>query len=525
MRQNESLDSTETDQTGANPRRGDEALPSEQGEDGRIGEERRETLFALKRATETTGIQRFGTGNGAHGLMVAGAGILVVVAHRLATADGVVRARLVIAVALFVITCGPILLWFRKDNVFAYSAVGTYLTALLLPLVGTATLTDFEPHTVDQYARLMAVGAVFFAAGLALGGHFSARTRPRLRFTFGLPLTADSPAWQVVRRRTRMVTAIAAISLAAAFALLRYVPLLAADRQLAKYGVGVYAPGFARGRLVYHFALALGAAILPMAIVVAYRTRGLLDVVLCGGVALGLLASLSRSGAFAGPLLVIIAIAIGRRVAPALIVAAVCLIFLAGALSNELLFSSVRRAPTLAARLAASAPDVHDQLAFLRGFEREGSQQTLGKTLIAKLGPEASQWDPVAYSLRLTTGITDASAIASGGIRLPAPLWGFSSFGFPGAAGFCLVSGLFIGWGTVRVRNVVTRLRSYPSYSTNLVLGAVFFEGTFGFFGSFFFAPFGDIVVLGAAMMIGVMPWLRHSQLPERDDAMATVGI
>jgi hypothetical protein len=446
-------------------------------------------------------------------VLVAAAAVLVVIANHLATAEGVVQPRIVIALSLLVLTCGQILLWPRRDNVFAYRQAGTYFATLLIPLVGTATLTASEPHILDLYARLLALGAAFFAVGLALGGHFASRTRPRFTFTFGERLDSDSSAWRVVCRRTRILSGMAAAALAVSFGLLRYVPLVAADRQLAKYGIGVYAPGFARGRLVYHFALGLAGAIFPVAIIVAYRSRAFLDVALCSAVGAGLVASLSRGDAFAGPLLVLIAFAIGRRVAPALIVAAVCLVFLAGALSNELLFSSVGSAPTLSARLAASAPDVRDHLSFLRGFEREGSQQTRGKTLISKLGPGGSQWDPVDYALRLTTGVSDPNLIASGGIRLPAPLWGFSAFGFPGAAVFCLVSGWFIGWGTVRVRNAVTAWRASPTYSSHLLLGAVFFDGTFAFLGQFFFAPFADLVVLAIALMIGLMPWMRLNRI------------
>lgn len=441
-------------------------------------------------------------------LLVAGAAILVPVANGLATAEGVVQPRVVISVALFVITCGQIMLWPRRDNIFAYRQAGIYFTTLFVPLVGTSTLTASEPHILNLYARLLALGALFFAIGLALGGHFASRTDPRFHFTFGRSLQTDGPAWRLVRRRTRMIAGIAATGLLVAFALMRYVPLLAANRQLAKYGIGIYAPGFARGRLIYHVALGMAGAIFPMAIVVAYRSRAALDVALCGAVGLGLAATLSRGDAFAGPLLVLIALAIGRRVAPTLIVAGVCLIFLGGALSNEFLFPAVQSGPTLPSRLAASAPDVRDHLSFLQGFEREGSQQTKGRTLTAKLTPSSSEYNPVDYGIRLTTGVNDTSLIASGGIRLPAPLWGFTSFGFPGAAAFCLVSGLFIGWGTVRVRRVVTALRSSPSYSTNLLIGALFFDGTFAFFGQFFFAPFADLVVLVVAMLIGVMPWL-----------------
>lgn len=467
-----------------------------------------------------TGVRRRRGADPISVLLILGAAGLIPITVAVANAGGVVLPRLVIAVALLVITCGQILLWPRRDNIFAYRQAGIYFSTLFIPLVGTATLTSYEPRILNLYARVLALGAVFFAAGLALGGHFASRTSPRLSFTFGQSLRRDGPAWALVRRRTRLFAGGAVAALAAAFGLLGYVPLLAGNRQLAKYGIGIYAPGFARGRLVYHFALALAGAVFPLTILVAYRSRAALDVALCGAVGAGLLATLSRGDAFAGPLLVLIALAIGRRVMPVLVVAGVCLVFLGGALSNEFLFPSVQSASTLPARLAASAPDVRDHLAFLQGFEREGSIQTHGKTITAKLTPKSNEYDPVDYGIRLTTGITDTSLIASGGIRLPAPLWGYSAFGFPGAATFCLVSGLFIGWGTVRVRKVVTLHRLDANYWMHLLLGAAFFDGTFAFFGQFFFAPFSDLVVLAVALLLGVMPWVKVTRRVE-DTALA----
>ena len=113
---------------------------------------------------------------------------------------------------------------------------------------------------------------------------------------------------------------------------------------------------------------------------------------------------------------------------------------------------------------------------------------------------------------------SDSTLIASGGIRLPGPLWGFTSFGFPGAAMFCLVSGLFIEWGTVRVRKVVTAFRSHPHYSTNLLIGALFFDGTLRLLRTVLPRTVCRSRRPGRRLAIGVMPWLSVTRVPEDAD-------
>ena len=453
-------------------------------------------------------------------LVTAAPGALVPVALYLAFPRGVFQAKLVIGACLFVIMCGPVLLWPRRDNILAYRQVGIYASTVLVPLLGATSLGAFAPHLLDVYARLLIVGALAFVVGLLIGAQVGRAGRRSDRTSFGHPLDAGM-AWQTVYRRARILGTGAAVTLFGSFVLLGYVPLLAADRLSAKYGVGLYADGFARGRLAYHFALGLASIIFPVLLIVAWRRRTFVDVALCGLVAVGLAASLSRGDFASGPLLVGAALAIERRTRPTLIVAGVCLLFLAGSLSNELIFEKSRSGgASLSTRLAAGADDVRDHLLFINGFEREGSQFTNGRTITAKLLPGSDPArDPSTYAIRLTTGLQDTSLLASGGIRLPAPLWGFVSFGFPGAAAFCVISGLFIGWGTVRVRRLLDQTRGRPGYAVNLVIATVYFDGIFVFMSNFFFTAFADVVGLVAAIMLGVLPWTALRRTGE--DAVA----
>jgi hypothetical protein len=157
-------------------------------------------------------------------------------------------------------------------------------------------------------------------------------------------------------------------------------------------------------------------------------------------------------------------------------------------------------------------------LLFLTGFEREGSHQTHGRTIVNKLLPGGSpDDDPTAYGIRLTTGVATPGLLASGGIRLPAPVWGYVSFGLPGTAAFALLSGVFIGWGTVRVRRLLDPVRGQAEYASNLVVAAIFYDGVFVLFASFFFFAFADVVAMVVALMLGILPLALSGKGDDKD--------
>ncbi len=292
--------------------------------------------------------------------------------------------------------------------------------------------------------------------------------------------------------------------LVAAFALLGYVPALAADRTSAKYGVGIYAAGAARGSLIYHIALALATMALPILAIVAWRRRSMRDLALCGALFIGLVLTLSRQDAFSGPLLVVVALAVESRWKPIAIAALVCGALVVGTLANEFLLPANPGAPNLsfATRVAASAPDVHDQIGFLSGFETLGNDFVGTKNLTAGFTLHKGHWDPAAYAVRTLTLLPSASGVGSGGIRLPAPEWGYAAFGWVGVAIWSLLSGIFVGWGTVKVKQLVSASAYRPGGSLNYILAWAFYTGTFGFFAKFYFPERSGLLLFVAAITI-----------------------
>ena len=410
--------------------------------------------------------------------------------------------RLQIGACLLILICGQILFWRRRDNVLAYVQGGLFLSTFLLPLLGAGVVELFSENVVRLYANILTVGALAYLAGLCFGAPVGNRKTGIPALTFVRPLV-EGDTFRLVLIRSRILAAVGLASLAAAYAILGYVPLLAADRISAKYGVGPYAAAFDRGSIPYLFALAVASSALPVTLAILFKRRRLLDLCLAAGLLLGLVASLSRNLAFSGVLLFLVAIAYERRIRPFLVLAAISLAFVAGALANEIFFPAPGAGlDTLAARVAISAPDVPEQLGFLRGFQLSGETRR-GWALVGGLAFGSGELDPSAYTIRTITGFDDVEGYPSGGLRLPAPIWGYVSYGLLGAAVWSFVSGFFTGWGTTRLRNLLTEVKDKPGASLNLVLAAVFYAGTFGVVSTFYFATSSMLVRIAIALYLG----------------------
>lgn len=420
--------------------------------------------------------------------------------------------------ALLAITCGPVLLWRRRDNVVGYLAAGFFVATYLIPLAPTLAAHQLDHRTLTLYADILSLGAVATLAGLWLGGQIGARSPNRAPLTFAAPLEGARAA--LVSTRVRRLALVGLLALAAAFLAMGYIPYFAADRTSAKYGVGPYRASFVRAALVYRFALAVCTSILPVLLALWYRHRRRFDLVLAALAVGGLLLSLSRESAFLGPLVFGVGVAVERRLRPALIAACVVAAFSLGALLSLALVQNGPQPTAAAARIAASTPDVRDHLGFLRGLEKR-HEFTYGRTLVAGLTLTTSPWEPSTYALHTLTGFRDFSDFASGGLRLPAPLWGYASFGWAGVAMFSAVSGLFAGWGLVKVRRLLGPCLAAPGLALNLTLAYVFYEGTFAVLSEFYFLSSSVLVRVAVAAALGLAVRVALVRAP-RTPAAAT---
>lgn len=410
--------------------------------------------------------------------------------------------QLGIGASMLVLMCGQILVWHRRDNVLGYLQVGTYLSTFAVPLFGTDLLARYDTHTRDVYVLILAIGAVAFLPGLAYGACIGRRSADRMPLTFARPFSGDDRTRFVVRR-TRSVAIGAAFLLAAAYALLGYVPLLAGDSRSAKYGIGPYAGGFARGRIVYLLALAISSAVLPVVMVLYVRRRRPIDLLLAVGLEIGLVCSLNRGLAFLGPITFLVAYAIERRARVPVIVAGVVFALLSGILFNQLTLPSGPQRPSFATLATISAPDLVDHLNFLRGYEATGRRENEGRFIISGLDPRGGE-DGSSYALQVATGISDRSQLAAGGLRLPAPVWGYSAFGLWGVVIWSFLSGMFAGWGAAKFRRLLRPSVDAEGQSLNLVLAVLAYNGSFGLLEQFYFTSTSAFVLIALAVALGV---------------------
>jgi hypothetical protein len=423
--------------------------------------------------------------------------------------------KLQLIVALGVLMCGQVLFWRRRDNIFGYFQAGLFFASVLIPVLGTTLIDTADPDVVNEYAKILMIGAAAYLFGLCCGAPIGTRSR-RPRVSFAEPFD-DAPRKLV--RRSRVVAVAGVLGLIAAFALLGYAPLLAADRVSAKYGVGPYRAGFMRGAQVFNLALTLASAITAVLIALIAIRRRAVDIVLLVALVLGMSLTLSRGLALAGPLAFLIAWGIERRWRPWHLLVIVCLSFVAGALVNELTF--VRRpvaSASFSSRVAGTVPDIPDHLGFLQGFHLLGGDHIGLKTIRAGLSLTVNKgyWDPADYALRVRTGLTDVTELASGGLRLPAPVWGYAAYGYLGVVAWSAISGFFTGWGTTLMRRLLSEVEqgNYRHQALNLMLAWIFYNGTFGVLTLFYFPMRAEIVLIGLAFWLCVFAVRSTSEPP-----------
>jgi hypothetical protein len=427
--------------------------------------------------------------------------------------------KLELIVALGILMCGQVLFWRRRDNIFGYFQAGLFFASVLIPILGTTVIDTADPDVVNLYARILLVGAVAYLFGLCCGAPIGARSRrPRVSFAERFD---DAPRKLV--RRSRVVAVVGVLGLIAAFALLGYAPLLAADRVSAKYGVGPYRAGFMRGAQVFNLALTLASTITAVLVALIAIRRRAVDIVLLVALVVGMTLTLSRGLALAGPLAFLIAWGIERRWRPWRLLVIVCLSFVAGALVNELTFVKAPVASaSFSSRVAGTIPDIPDHLGFLQGFHLLGDEHVGLKTIRAGVSLTVSKgyWDPADYALRVRTGLPDVTELASGGLRLPAPVWGYAAYGFLGVVVWSAIAGFFTGWGTTLLRRLLADVEHgrYRHQALNLMLAWIFYNGTFVVLALFYFPARSEIVVVGLAFWLCVFKIRSTSESPAGED-------
>lgn len=371
-----------------------------------------------------------------------------------ATAEGVVAdtARNIVAfVSLTGMGVCTYVTWPSRWNVPAHLQLAFAVPAYIIPLLVLGSLNDADPSLVALYVRLLAVGFVATTAGVLIGGWIADRWFMRASLRSVVPwirrVSKTSPP------RVLMVAVGAIVVLLVCFVIMGFAPALAEDPSAAKFFKGVYHEPYEIVSVPYRIATTVIPLFLPLVGVYAWTRRRQWWWMLVLAAAVGvMLLCLLREPAVSGVLIAVgMLVAFYRRFFVTFLVVLV-LSYIAGSAMYVVLAllgvsgyeNLIKSGQAFWSAVASGAPDVKDQLQLLAAWLPEGAL-TWGRTFVGGLIPGNFPWNPSVWTLTTLNPTLEIEEINSGGLRLPAPIWGLVSFSWIGAVAVPLLSGVFAG--------------------------------------------------------------------------------
>lgn len=359
---------------------------------------------------------------------------------------------IIITISLCAISLAPYAVWFSRWNIPAHLSLAFAITAYIVPGLLTDGILNFPPKLVDLYSDILALGAFSFCVGCALGAVVRPNGAGKIYFlTSRVQGTLD---FRTVAKRARYIGYFGVIGLLISFVLMGFVPMFADDPFSAKFFRGQYKEAYERVAVLYrsaHFSLSL---LVPILLALWFDTRKLIYLYLGIAAVAALTLSLTRSPAAVGVVLWLSIWAVHRRNLfwPYLILLVFIYAFGGAtfAIFNSYI-SGVASSLNVWDLIAQGAPDIVDQLNFLEAFNRK-EEFTYGRTIFGGLIPGNYKWNPSVWTLAVMNDTDDVSSIASGGLRLPVPLWGYANFSWIGVVLLSFFAGGITAWATVYLR-------------------------------------------------------------------------
>lgn len=331
----------------------------------------------------------------------------------------------------------------------AHLNLGFIFIAYFIPTIILHDQTEFPDDVVSLYVLILLIGAISFIGGLFTG--FSIQPLRLANFSF-IFLNTETYKNRIIKI-TRIFLVTGLIGLSAGYLSMGFVPAFAADPVAAKFFRGVYQVPFYVS-IIYLSSFFILTTVTPIAIIIWYYNRKK-NFFLIGAIiaVILMMASLSRGPAFNG---VVLAIAIimsfkSRKTFWVLIMLLISVYlfssvfyFIVGVRDLGDVSSNLKGDHLFWRIVSAGTIDVQDQLNFLNFFNKDPIW-TYGRTIIGGLVPSHYQWNPAVFTLRVTKPGEDVTTLISGGLRLPAPIWGYVSFQWMGVVSFCFLSGFIKG--------------------------------------------------------------------------------
>jgi len=347
-----------------------------------------------------------------------------------------------IFISLTILGAGYYFVWPSRYNVMTHLTVGGVFISSFVPAMVLSVQENFPLSVADLYIKIILTGSVVYLLGLYVG--FKRKVK-KTRFSFDVMTSYDYENRVIKITKILLVTGL--VSLTLSYMAMGFVPIFAADPVSAKFFRGPYQQPYLRVASLYRTSFYILSTIIPITSIIWYKKRS--KFFLYGTLAAICLMflSLSRSPAFSGLVLALaLVMSFKSKFHFRLLLCLIIGIFLFSSVFYYIIGVKTFEGGSTDywQVIGESAPDISDQLQFMEMFI-QNPNWTYGRTIYGGLIPGHYRWNPSVYSLSVIAPEISIDEIVSGGLRLPAPIWGYVSFEWFGVIIFSLLSGLLSG--------------------------------------------------------------------------------
>ncbi len=295
--------------------------------------------------------------------------------------------------------------------------------------------TGISTSTMESFATILSAGAAVTALAAVATIRLLMTPRGHAVFAGMMVGTTNRGAGPLLFIAALLLLGGAAFLIGSFYLLSGVVPAFAANPLAAKFFADEYtaraAPYmalFRLGMVLYQVGALIGILLLPGRVSIAK----LFLFALLGAAALLALLSLRR-GAAAAPILeglMILLVVRGRLGWVIVGISAYLAVFAFGSAINQILLYALGLRDELGLdAIIKGLSDVSDMWWFMESYHHAGPPPSMGMTVFGGLVPYDFPWNPGNYTKMIVGADLNT---ASGGFRLPAAVWGYDAFGYPG---------------------------------------------------------------------------------------------
>lgn len=357
----------------------------------------------------------------------------------------------ILFISLTILTIGPIIIWPSRYNVPMLLNIGFVFVAYFVPLIILNDNEIYSGEAFDLFYKITSIGAFCYLGGLIAGFFF-----PLIKMPLSFVIRSNEFYEERFIKLTKTFLIVGIAGMLLSYLLMGFVPAFASDPLNAKFFRGVYEAPYMRVAVLYRIANLILINAIGFGFVLLFIKRSWYNFFLVLLGAAVLLSTLNR-GTTVFALLTAVGLVCANkgRIYSWLFVSLNFLAVILGSVSYYLIglifgidqFTGLYSEDSIWTLIASGAPDISDQLQFLKMY-LVNPELTYGKTFFGGLVPGHYIWNPAVWALKIISPGSDLNDVTSGGLRLTAPIWGYTAFSWPGVIIVSVLSGLIMGYFT-----------------------------------------------------------------------------